>query len=36
MSEQKEPMNWPTAVVLVALFGMVAGVVWAIAYMIAS
>lgn len=36
MSEQKVPLNWPTAIVLVGFFAAIVGVVWAIAYMITS
>lgn len=36
MTGQKEPLNWPTAVVLVALFALFAALVWAVAYMVAS
>jgi hypothetical protein len=33
MSDRK-PLDWPTAVVLVAFFAAVAAVVWAIAWML--
>lgn len=36
MSEGKAPLNWPTVVVLLGFFATIVGVVWAIAYMIAS
>lgn len=36
MTEQKPPMNWPTAITLVALFATFAAVVWALAYVITS
>lgn len=36
MTEQRPPLNWPTAVVIVALFATFAAVVWAVAYMVAS
>lgn len=35
MSEKK-PMDWPTAVVLVAFMAMIAAVAWAIAFVIVS